>query len=912
MRGARPAALQVDLEVAGQVALGAQQLVVAGRRLQHSLQLHVHGTLRLGQLVGRRADVDGEEARRHALDVDRAHGVGETLAVAKLEEEPAALARQQLRDHLEREAVVVGHRETAESDHQVRLLPRLARLDARGLAARRIEGWRRRHEGAARQLGEQAGEPLGQGVGIDVAGDADHQVLGLHQPPVVRPQHVRVEALHGGSQTAQGVAVGMLGEERAEEEVEDLLPQAILAAGQRGQRLAPLALDLLLVEGGTQHHLCEEVERGRQLLAGAVHGEAEAAAAGEAVDIGGEAFDAARQIEGGAQLRAAQPGGGQEARDARRALVLGQQSAEAGGAERHHRHVAPRRHVELDAAGEAVAHDVRRQRRPQQRGSEAPRGGVEAPRHGGLDAAAVEASRRGLGQDGADREVLLREMAAGHAEEVLGCRLADGLQVARLGGELAGQQLEASELAGDARDALVLEVLAGQEVDARALQLLARHGAAPDALDLAHHGLERILHLGRIGLEARGEEPGVEGRVGRGVDAVDQARVLLHVLHETAALAAAEDVAEQVEDRRVGVGEGRDGPYQLHARALERATQDGVAKAAAHRLHGPRAARAGGLGAGEGLAHAGQGVGGDEVAHQHHRQVVRAVPAAEEVEHASALERRDALRRAEDRPAVGVRVVRRCEDGVAQHGGGRVVAAADLLQHHLDLAGDLLGVEARKAHHVAQHIDARGQLPRRKGGVVDRDVVGGVGVDAPAHALDLARHLADAAALGALEEHVLVEMGEPQLAGLLVGGADAGPDLHRRHRRHVQLLEQHGDAALEALSLDGKLGQDGRTVTSGGERAQPGRLPARPVLSPHLPLLRLRRGARATALGRAGAALRGGAPARAGAARGRLLRAPARERLLRRRNPVAALPRVAGLPHLRGGGQSRWPRGRPR
>ena len=90
-------------------------------------------------------------------------------------------------------------------------------------------------------------------------------------------------------------------------------------------------------------------------------------------------------------------------------------------------------------------------------------------------------------------------------------------------------------------------------------------------------------------------------------------------------------------------------------------------------------------------------------------------------------------------------------------------------------------------HRVGQHLEAEVELRGGQRGVVDGDVERGVGVDASASALHLARHLAHAPALGALEEHVLVEVGETPLVVALVGRAHLRPDLELRHGRQMGL-----------------------------------------------------------------------------------------------------------------------------
>lgn len=246
------------------------------------------------------------------------------------------------------------------------------------------------------------------------------------------------------------------------------------------------------------------------------------------------------------------------------------------------------------------------------------------------------------------------------------------------------------------------------------------------------------------------------------------------------------------------------------------------------------------------------------------------------------------------------------EDRVGQHVVGLVLRAVDLLEHHVHLACQLLRIEDRVLHRVGEDVDPHAELAGGEGGVVAGHVEGREGVDAAAHALHRARDLAHVAALGALEEHVLVEVGQALLAGALVRRAHVRPDLDLRHGRHVHLAEDEGEAVRERLEVDGG-GQGGPRVTPGGPRAvrrdpTPGRprsprrprgeaagvlgaarsvssprarrdgrrLPPRALLRARLSLLRLRRGGPALALAGGGGAHRGGAPGGADAAPRRL------------------------------------------
>ena len=81
-----------------------------------------------------------------------------------------------------------------------------------------------------------------------------------------------------------------------------------------------------------------------------------------------------------------------------------------------------------------------------------------------------------------------------------------------------------------------------------------------------------------------------------------------------------------------------------------------------------------------------------------------------------------------------------------------------------------------------------------KGCVIDRDVEGGVGVDAPARAFDFSGNLANPAAVRALEKHVFVKVREPSFVCALVRAPDFGPDLQVDDRGKMAFAQQERQA----------------------------------------------------------------------------------------------------------------------
>jgi hypothetical protein len=118
----------------------------------------------------------------------------------------------------------------------------------------------------------------------------------------------------------------------------------------------------------------------------------------------------------------------------------------------------------------------------------------------------------------------------------------------------------------------------------------------------------------------------------------------------------------------------------------------------------------------------------------------------------------------------------------------RVEVHVHLLDDHALLALDLVGVELRAAEHVDEHVQRR--VPRLGGAahVVARVLLAGEGVELAADRVDLAGDVPGGRPLlGALEEHVLGEVGDPVGLGGLVARArgqhhEARDGLRLRHR----------------------------------------------------------------------------------------------------------------------------------
>ena len=115
-----------------------------------------------------------------------------------------------------------------------------------------------------------------------------------------------------------------------------------------------------------------------------------------------------------------------------------------------------------------------------------------------------------------------------------------------------------------------------------------------------------------------------------------------------------------------------------------------------------------------------------------------------------------------------------------------VVGLADLLQHDRAFAGQLVRVEHRVLQNVGDDIESERHVVGQHLGVVGGVLAARVGVQVAADRLDLLGDVERRAPLGALEGHVLEQVGDAVDLCRFVAGADVDPgaDRHRLHVRH--------------------------------------------------------------------------------------------------------------------------------
>ena len=118
----------------------------------------------------------------------------------------------------------------------------------------------------------------------------------------------------------------------------------------------------------------------------------------------------------------------------------------------------------------------------------------------------------------------------------------------------------------------------------------------------------------------------------------------------------------------------------------------------------------------------------------------------------------------------------------------RVLDAVDLLEDHVALGFEVALPEERPPREIGEDLDRERQIGVERMRLVAGIVAAGEGVEAPAPHLELERQLLGRTPLGALEHHVLEQMGDAHLLAALVGARRAYVESRRRRADARQLL----------------------------------------------------------------------------------------------------------------------------
>ena len=130
-----------------------------------------------------------------------------------------------------------------------------------------------------------------------------------------------------------------------------------------------------------------------------------------------------------------------------------------------------------------------------------------------------------------------------------------------------------------------------------------------------------------------------------------------------------------------------------------------------------------------------------------------------------------------------------------------VLVHADLLQNDPPLGLYIALVEPGVEHHVAQDVGRPVQVVVQAAGVKAGALLGGVSVDLAADGVHLLGELPGGAPLGALEGHVLDEVGGAPLARLLMAGAGAHPQAQAGRADGGDVLGDDADPVGQGLEV---------------------------------------------------------------------------------------------------------------
>ncbi len=229
----------------------------------------------------------------------------------------------------------------------------------------------------------------------------------------------------------------------------------------------------------------------------------------------------------------------------------------------------------------------------------------------------------------------------------------------------------------------------------------------------------------------------------------------------------------------------------------------------------------------ERLPHLAYDVGVVDVAGDGHDHVAGRVVAAVEAVDLRARHRGDRRLGAGDRPTE--RGVAPCLVGeeVVDDVVGVVVVHRDLVEDHVALGLDVGLGDRRGGHHVAQHVDRGGEVLVEDPRVEDGVLLGGEGVELPAHRVERDRDLHRGPLGGALEEQVLEEVRAAVQGRGLVARPDVDPHADAGRAGAGHLLGDDPQAAGQDRAsyarghrpfgvLDGVEGAGGAVLLHGG------------------------------------------------------------------------------------------------
>ena len=411
-----------------------------------------------------------------------------------------------------------------------------------------------------------------------------------------------------------------------------------------------------------------------------------------------------------------------------------------------------------------------------------------------------------------DRRALDPQEAARGAEDRLRRDLLE-LPDELIGQAVVPQGLVVGEIGGEARHVALREVVLAFHGAARLEDLPRPRPLGPDPFQDSQDRGRRLAEPRGIQLRADGEGPQIGEDLRARADPLHQAAVLLHFLEQAAAPPLSQNRGQDPRRKIVRMEEGHGAEAHEEMGPLDLAGQDPEPEIFLDRLgrRSPDAPFPGGHGAqaAPGLLHDPPGL---HVPHHRENHVAGGVVPPVEVQELLAGE--SAQRVLMPDPPAPDPVD--AEGEVVELLGGeraRVVhLPARLLDDGLQLPGQLLRIQQGVGQRVGLDLQPPGEGLGGEGEVVVGGIVVSPGVELAAQGLDLRGDpVGGGAAVGSLEEHVLDDVGDPDLVVLLVEVARLHPDVHGHDGRGVDLLHQDGEAVGEFFPDDvvGQTAPDG-------------------------------------------------------------------------------------------------------
>ena len=132
----------------------------------------------------------------------------------------------------------------------------------------------------------------------------------------------------------------------------------------------------------------------------------------------------------------------------------------------------------------------------------------------------------------------------------------------------------------------------------------------------------------------------------------------------------------------------------------------------------------------------------------------------------------------------------------------RVFHHLDLLDDHLLLPLDILGIEGRVEDDVGEHVERQRQMLVEHLDVVAGVLFGGEGVELAANRVDLLGDVLGGPGPSPLEQHVLDEVGNAATFGGLVPRTAGQPDTNADRPNLIHRLGQNPEAVIEYVADD--------------------------------------------------------------------------------------------------------------